>query len=98
MRRIRAPLVATLLLLLAAAPALAQKPAPDEKEILHAGKFIVYSNEPLDVDRAKALVARLEPAYDFVAHEEGWADDAVLAHDLGVRVVSDVRMKEISKK
>jgi hypothetical protein len=79
--------------------ALAQKAGQGESEVVHEGAFVVFSDlAELDKDRARSVVERVKAAYAFVAAEQGWSDDPVLAHDVGIRVVSDVRMKEISEK
>lgn len=63
-------------------------------EVLHEGKFVVEADVDLSKEQAHALAARLEAAWAFVAAEEGWADDAVLATDVKVRVTSDAEVKK----
>jgi len=89
---------AIFVVVLLASPALGQKAGPGEKEIAREGPFIIYSDLDLPADKAKKVLERVKAAYDFVGAEQGWAKDAQLAHDLGVRVVSDERMKSIASK
>ena len=91
-------LLLSLVLLASQDLAFAQKAGPGESEIVKEGSFVVYSELDLEKERARTIVARVKAAYDFVASEQGWAGDQVLEHDVGVRVVTEERMKEIGSK
>src|SRR3954447_15845823 len=77
--------------------ALAQKAGPGEAEVARVGSFVVFSDHDFAADLARKVIGRVEAAYEFVAAEEDWAKDSVLGATLGIRVLGDERMKEVSK-
>jgi hypothetical protein len=82
------------LVLAIASAALAQ---PAETEVLRDGSFVVLSDFDLPRDKAKEILGRVKAAYAFVTDDLKWEDKEVLARDVRVRVLSDRRMKEITK-